>query len=57
VTGDGDAGAPGAYQAFTVRLPVELHAELRTYSFYSGRSMNELIIAALHRTRESRRAS
>lgn len=36
----------------TVRLPYEVHEQLRRDAFYQRRSMNELVIEALRRSQE-----
>jgi hypothetical protein len=32
----------------TVRLPAELHDELRTYKFFTKRSINDLVVELIH---------
>ena len=37
----------GAHQAFTLRMPAELHRDLRHFALDEGRSLNEILLDAV----------
>lgn len=43
----GRPAKPGQQQAFSLRLPVELHQQLRHYAFDQGASLNDVIVRAV----------